>query len=274
MTDICTAVGLTSRSLVIPISEHQDTVGPLARTVTDAAYILQAIAGIDPHDNYTMSIPGGIVPDYVSACKMSGLSGFRLGIPRNVIALHSIDNTTLPMIEAFDQALSILKDAGATIIENTNFTAATEYFNSDLRNVITEADFVVNLPTYLEGLTHNPNNIVDLNTLRNFTKSFVPEDYPRRDVGVWDEALLNFNNTDPRFWKAYQQYVYYGEEGGLLGAIERHDLDAVILPTMFSSDWAAPAQSPIVTVPLGFYPDDAPVIKNSWGLVESAPHIP
>jgi amidase len=50
-------VGLTSRSLVIPISEHQDTVGPMARTVKDAAYILQAIAGPDQYDNYTSAIP-------------------------------------------------------------------------------------------------------------------------------------------------------------------------------------------------------------------------
>lgn len=274
MTNIWAAVGLTSRSLVIPISEHQDTVGPLTRTVKDAAYILQAIAGEDPHDNYTTAIPNGIVPDYVSACKLSGLSGFRLGIPRDLIALHSTDNTTWPVIEAFNQALDILRDAGATIVENTNFTASTEYFYSNLRDVVVSADFVVNLPTYLESLTYNPNNIVDLAALRNFTKSFALEDYPERDVGVWDEALLGWNNTDPRFWDAYQQYLYYGGEGGLLGAIERYNLDAVILPTMFSSDWAAPALSPIVTVPLGFYPDDAPIITNSWGLVESAPHIP
>jgi amidase len=246
----------------------------LARTVKDAAHILQAIAGVDPYDNYTSAIPNGTIPDYVSAYKLAALSGSRLGIPRNVIALHSDDNTTWPMIEIFDRALGVLRAAGAIIVEDTNFTAAAEYFNSNLRNVILGADFVVNLPSYLESLTYNPRNITSLADLREFTQLFPLEDYPTRDTGLWDQALQNWNNTNPRFWPAYQQYLYYGGEGGLLGAIKSYNLDAVLLPTMFSSDWAAPAQAPIVTVPLGSYPAGVPIVKNSWGLVESAPNIP
>lgn len=78
-------VGLTSRSLVIPISEHQDTVGPMVRTVKDAAYVLQAIAGKDPYDNYTSAIPRTPLPDYVAACKLSGLKGKRIGVPRDYL---------------------------------------------------------------------------------------------------------------------------------------------------------------------------------------------
>ena len=76
-------VGLTSRYLVIPISEHQDTVGPMARTVKDAAIILQAIAGKDRNDNYTAAIPFDCdkMPDYVAALDKDGLAGARIGIP-------------------------------------------------------------------------------------------------------------------------------------------------------------------------------------------------
>jgi len=270
-TDTPAAVGLTSRYLVVPISEHQDTVGPLARTVKDAAHILQAIAGVDSLDNYTSAIPNGIIPSYVNACELSGLSSTRLGIPRNAI---SSDNTSGPIMEAFEQALGVLRAAGATIIENTNFTAAAAFKRSKWPNVILEADFVVNLESYLELLTYNPNNITSLIALRNFTQSFPLEDYPARDTGIWDQALQNWNNTDPRFWAAYQQNLYFGEEGGLLGAIERDELDAVVLPTKYAPDWAAAVGTPIVTVPLGFYPAGTPVVKNSWGLVEAAPNIP
>ena len=85
-------VGLTSRSLVIPISPHQDTVGPMARTVKDAAYLLNAIAGFDASDNYTSAIPypDYSVPDYVSACNFSALHGKRIGIPRNVFDVSHI----------------------------------------------------------------------------------------------------------------------------------------------------------------------------------------
>ncbi|KAH8743914.1 amidase [Hyaloscypha sp. PMI_1271] len=266
-------VGLTSRHLVIPVSEHQDTVGPMARTVKDAAYILQAIAGKDPRDNYTSAIPGGVLPDYVASCKLSALSGTRLGIPRNVISLRS-DNTTGPMMEAFEKALGVLQAAGATIVEDTNFPAAAEFQISHLPTVILNADFVVNLESYLGSLTHNPRNITSLASLREFTRSFPLEDYPTRDTGLWDAALQGWNNTDPRFWPAYQQNLYYGDDGGVLGAIERNRLDAVILPSKFAADWAATVGSPIVTVPLGFYPAGVPVVKNSWNLVESAPNIP
>jgi amidase len=204
LTDKSKAVGLTSRHLVIPVSEHQDTVGPLARTVKDAAYILQAIAGIDKLDNYTSAIPDGILPDYIAACKLSGLSGLRIGIPRNVIPLES-DNTTGPVMEAFEQALDELHAAGATVVDNTNFTAAVEFWNSNLPGIILNADFVVNLQTYLASLTYNPKNITTLAELREFTHSYPLEDYPVRDTGLWDQALDNWNNTDPRFWPAYQQ---------------------------------------------------------------------
>src|SRR4051794_26694731 len=117
-------VGLTSRSLVVPISEHQDTVGPMARTVKDAAYLLHAIAGKDPYDNYTSAIPFKTIPDYVAACKISALKGKRLGVPRNVIALTN-DATAAPIIPAFNAALKVLEAAGANIVENTNFTGVS-----------------------------------------------------------------------------------------------------------------------------------------------------
>lgn len=268
------SVGLTSRHLVIPISEHQDTVGPMTRTVKDAARILHAIAGVDPYDNYTSAIPkNGSIPDYVAACNLSALSGARLGVPRNVISLFS-DNTTGPITDAFEEALGIFEAAGAIIVDNTNFTAAKEFKSSTLPTEILNADFVVNLQSYLELLTDNPNNITSLAVLRNFTQAFPLEDYPIRDTGEWDKALQNWNNTDPRFWPAYQQNMFYGGEGGLLGAIERNSLDAVILPTKFGHDYAAVIGSPVVTVPLGSYPVGTPIVKNSWGLVQSAPNLP
>lgn len=268
------AVGLTSRHLVIPISEHQDTVGPIARTVKDAAYILQAIAGVDSYDNYTSSIPGGVVPDYMAACNLSTLAGSRIGVPRNVMPLF-YNERTRPIVESFEQALGVLQAAGATIVEDTNFTAAVEFWNSTLWQKVVNADFVAGLQNYLGSLNYNPRNVTSLSDIRQFTKSFPLEDYPDRTVDAWDQALLQgWNNADLRFWPAYEQNLYYGKEGGLLGAIERHSLDAVILPANFASHWAASVGAPIVTVPLGSYPIGEPVVRNSWGLVQSAPNIP
>jgi amidase len=88
-------LGLTSRHLVIPLSEHQDTMGPMARTAKDATHLLQAIAGIDSSDNYTLTIPNkGKLPDYVAVCQSSSFDGARIGIPRNVISTLARDPTS------------------------------------------------------------------------------------------------------------------------------------------------------------------------------------
>jgi amidase len=268
-------VGLTSRALVIPISEHQDTIGPMTRTVKDAAYILQAIAGVDPADNYTSAIPAkGKIPDYVAACNFSAFSGAKIGIPKNVLSL--IANPDGPEYAAFQKALTTMKAAGAKIVDS-NFTAAAEFLRSSTETQVLNADFITNLATYLSQLTSNPNNITSLASLRHFTQTFPREQYPDRNTAIWDTALFTqkFNNTDPKFWAAYQKDLFYGGEGGLLGAISRGKLDAVVLPTSYASSWAAIVGAPIVTVPLGFYPPNVTVTLNGRGnLVDIGPNVP
>ncbi|KAK4208636.1 putative Glutamyl-tRNA amidotransferase subunit A [Rhypophila decipiens] len=260
-------VGLTSRYLVIPISSHQDTIGPMARTVKDAAIILSAIAGPDQYDNYTSAIPfGDKVPDYVSALNASALSGARIGIPYN--ALNLTANPT--EMAAFFSAVEIIKSAGATIVE-ANFTVA----QPNTTAVVLGADFVSDLAVYFSQLTYNPYDLHSLQDLRNFTQTFPNETYPDRDTARWDAALaLGFNNTDMRFWQDYQNNLYWGGEGGLLGAIARNNLDAVIMPTSQSAGRAAIQGAPIVSVPLSYYPATWNVTKNARGLVQQGPNIP
>lgn len=247
----------------------------MARTVKDAAYLLQAIAGVDPYDNYTLAIPNnGTLPDYVSAaCNSSAFEGARIGIATNLINFF-VDNTSVVEVAAFYDAVEIIRGAGATIVE-ANFTALNEWARSKNETIVLEADFIVNLYQYLSVLTVNPYNITDLYAERNFTQNFPLEDYPDRNTAIWDEALaLGYNNTDIRAWEAFQADLYLGGEGGIIGALERNNLDAVILPTSFSSSFPAIAQSPIVTVPLGFYPANQTVQRTNRGLVDTGPNVP
>lgn len=259
-------VGLTSRHLVIPISQHQDTVGPLARTVKDAAYVLQAIAGPDPNDNYTLAIPdGGTLPDYVAACNYNALRGARIGIPRNVLEIRQ-RSISAPVLDAFNQAVEQIRNAGATIVE-ANFTAFEAYqLDSVNGSLVVNADFISGLAAYLQELTTNPNSIHNLADVRNFTQTFPAEDFPERDTAVWDEALSQgWNNTDPRFWPAYQQNLFYGGEGGVLGALERTNTTAILLPTQLSPGIPALVGSPVISVPLGFYPPGWNTTMNRFG---------
>lgn len=269
-------VGLTSRSLVIPISERQDTVGPMARTVKDAAYILQAIAGKDVNDNYTSAIPFNVLPDYVAACDCSSLRGKRIGIPRNLITSTEDDE---PILSAFEAALGVIKHAGATIVDNTNVTdyALDQYLNGNSWHLVALADFVSNLPkNYLSKLTSNPQRVYNLADVSNFTHRFPAEDYPDRDTALWDEALaLDFDNTSPKFWDAYQINLAIAGPQGILGLLANFSLDALILPTAFSPRLPALAGLPVVTVPLGFLPYNSTVVKNDRNtLVEDGPNIP
>ncbi|KAI6716130.1 amidase [Diplocarpon mali] len=269
------SVGLTSRSLVIPISSHQDTVGPMARSVSDAARILSIIAGRDPADNYTSAQPWNSPPDYSGSLNFSSFRGARIGVPRQVLTSYA-DGTSPPLVAAFDAALRVIEQAGATIVEDANFPAWQGYLRDDNETVVLQADFISDLASYLSRLTSNPRNVTSLDDISDFTRGFPPEAYPERDTASWDEALSRgWNNSDPRFWPAYQASYYYGAEGGVLGALEKYNLDALVLPTDYAPGLPARAGLPVVTVPMGSYPANTTVVRSqNWGLVQVGPNIP
>ncbi|KAJ0420940.1 amidase signature domain-containing protein [Aspergillus carlsbadensis] len=272
-------VGLTSRYMVIPVSERADTIGSMARTVRDAAIVLQAIMGQDENDNYTLASPfSNDHPDYVAACNLGGLEGKRIGVPRNVIeVLPSIlGNVANPIMSSFERAVTEIEKAGALIIEDANFTAYNAYRINSAPAQVLAADMLRGLPKYLSTLKSNPNNLQSLSDVRNFTQHSPEEEYPARDTDLWDMTLLaGMSNTSPGFWPMYQQALYLGEEGGLLGALSRDDLDAVILPTYLAGDIPAILGSPVITVPFEAFPAEISVKYNERGdLVNTGPGIP
>ncbi|KAL4800914.1 amidase signature domain-containing protein [Aspergillus venezuelensis] len=272
-------VGLTSRFMVIPVSERADTIGPLARTVRDAAFILQAIAGADPKDNYTLSAPHRTSQNnYVAACNLDGLKRKRIGIPQNVLgALPRVFHSAAgPITSSFKEAIAVVREAGATIIEGANFTSYEIFLQSQVSQRVVAADLLSGLAAYLSGLTSNPNNLQGLADIRNFTQQDPEEDYPSRDTRNWDLAIYaSLNNSSPEFWPLYQQSLTLGEEGGLLGALRRNELDAVILPSCLATDIPGVIGTPLVTVPFSAFPSGTPIQYSSRGdVVESAPGIP
>lgn len=104
-------VGLVSRSGIIPISATQDTAGPMARTVEDAAILLSAITGFDPLDSITRESRGKIEKDYTKFLDVNALKGKRIGIEKKPQGTNSTINTLL------SDAIEILKKQGATVVE-------------------------------------------------------------------------------------------------------------------------------------------------------------
>lgn len=104
-------VGLWSRSGIIPISKTQDTAGPMARTVKDAAILLGALAGVDTADTYTLAGKDKAHADYTKFLDEDGLKGKRLGVEKSAME-------TSPFMKGlFDEAIALLKSKGATIVE-------------------------------------------------------------------------------------------------------------------------------------------------------------
>jgi amidase len=104
-------VGLLSRSGIIPISATQDTAGPLARTVKDAAILLGALAGADADDAVTANSNGKVQPDYTKFLTADGLKGKRIGIDRKKKSTNQNLNKLL------DEAVALLQQQGAVIID-------------------------------------------------------------------------------------------------------------------------------------------------------------
>ncbi|KAH6647052.1 amidase [Truncatella angustata] len=269
-------VGLTSRYLVVPISEHQDTVGPMARSVKDAAYILSAIAGKDPNDNYTSAIPFDTIPDYAAACDYFALRGKRIGVPRNVFDITGYEDRYGAIVAAFNASLDVFREAGAEIVDGIHLEGYDVIATSSFELNVLKADFTVDVANYFNELTVNPHNITSLEELQAFTQGFPLEDYPERDTNIWQSGLdLGYDNTSPEFWSNYTADLYYGGLLGITGALTNYSLDALILPTTFSSTLPAIIGAPIVTVPLGKFPGNQTVIENGFGnLNDTAPNKP
>ncbi len=129
-------VGLLSRTGIIPISKTQDTAGPMARTVKDAALLLSALAGVDAADTYTLSSKGK-AQDYAQGLDANSLQGKRIGVEKSFFKGN--DN----IVNTFKAALDVLKTKGATIVE------------IDLLNALKDAgpaEFTVLLYEFKDGL--------------------------------------------------------------------------------------------------------------------------
>jgi amidase len=112
--------------------------------------------------------------------------------------------------------------------------------------------------------------------VRTFTQTCKLEEYPSRNTAWWDDDIaLGFDNADYRFWQAYQITSRLGAELGVTGALEAYNLDVLVLPTAYAPFQSAIAGLPVVTVPMGFYPEDTPVVETeNRDLVRVGPNIP
>ncbi|OAA62721.1 Amidase [Niveomyces insectorum RCEF 264] len=180
--------GLVSRDAVVPISPVQDTPGPMARTVADAAAMLTVMAGRDPHDPKTNEIPFAVVPDYRAAATTGSVGGgggangsaFRVGIPRNL--LRKLPRRVLAAFE--DRVVAPLRDQHGVVVVDcacpglVRFLALSPAQQTDYM----AGEFHDALPQYLATLAANPQGIDSLAALCAFLKATPGEEYGEDDA--------------------------------------------------------------------------------------------
>ena len=134
-------LGLVSRSGIIPIAHSQDTAGPMARTVTDAALLLGCIAGMDPEDPATIAAEGHIQPDYTRFLDKDALKGARLGVSRR----HFGNDWRVAAI--MQKTIGRLESCGATIVDPADLHREASYEGVELQVLLYE--FKADLNAYL-----------------------------------------------------------------------------------------------------------------------------
>ncbi|CAE6462841.1 unnamed protein product [Rhizoctonia solani] len=267
-------VGLTSRAGVIPISSHQDSVGPMARSVADAASILSIIAGRDSKDNYTSTAPVEI-PDYTRYLNVNAIKGKRFGVPRAIFTEDSVTGNHPSINVEFYKALTIIRSLGGIIVDPADIPSASRVSREDEISML-KVDFKVDLNRYLQGLQYASINATTLGEIIAYNNAHKdlerPQGYTGQALFIDAESTNGYNST---YFDIRRSNYEIGRDRGIDAALKAHSLDALVLPTNgMTSSIAAIAGYPIVTVPLGFHPDDITPEPAGPHTVFPAPGIP
>jgi amidase len=215
-------VGLVSRRGIVPISHSQDTAGPLARSVRDAAVMLGILSGSDAADPACVAAAGHFETDYARYLDDDGLRGARLGIARNFYA----DNA--PMTRFLDRQVEVLKGAGAVIVDPADLALPPVADESELQVLLYE--FKADLNLYLARLPAK----FPVHTLADLIR--FNETHAAQELAVFDQELLRMAEakgplTEAAYRKARATCLNAARSKGIDQLIARHQLDAIVTLT-------------------------------------------
>jgi len=215
-------LGLVSRAGIIPIAHSQDTAGPMARTVTDAALLLGALTGIDPHDPATEQSSGKNYSDYTQFLDPHGLRGMRLGVARQFFDLH-------PRAKAIaEAALEVLKDCGALLVDPADVPTNGKF--SDTEDLVLEYEFKSDLNAYLAGL----GPVAPVKTLQDvieFNDRNRDREMPYFGQELFLKAQARGPLTDHAYLEALEKNHRLSRDEGIDAVMNEHKLDALVAPT-------------------------------------------
>ncbi len=253
-------LGLISRAGIIPIAHSQDTAGPMARTVRDAAILLGALTGVDARDAETSASVGHALTDYTASLDKNGLRGARIGVARKHYTGYSVETD-----KAFERALELMKQHGATIVDPADIETAGQTDESETDLLLYE--FKTDLTAYLSQL--KPNVAVrSLADVIAFNTNNASRELRYFGQELMEQAQAKGPLTEQKYRDELAKNRRLMRELGIDATIAKYNLDAIVAPTQgpaalidlvngdpggggsFTAP-AAVAGYPHVTVPMG-----------------------
>ena len=270
-------VGLISRTGIIPISFTQDTPGPMARTVEDAAICLGALTGVDIQDQKTIESDGKFLTDYKASLNKAGLNGKRIGIIKNSGGFSArVD-------ELMKKAVDEIKAQGAVVVE-VESPRDSKYESASFEVMLYE--FKDGLNKYFSGLGSDA-PVKNTAELIEFNKSD-PVELRYFDQEILEKADKKGDLSSPDYKKSLAKMLRATREGGIDSLMDSNNLDALMAPTGSpawktdlllgdhyiggSSSLAAISGYPAITVPMGFV-ENLPVGITFFGRAWSEPKL-
>jgi len=277
--------GLVSRTGIVPLSETQDTPGPIARTVADAARLLEAMAGYDPADPVTARGVGEVPDDgYAAHADPDGLAGARVGVVRDLFGLQG-DADDAPVSAAAAAAVTDIVDdtidamavAGATVIDPVE-PVDVDYLESAR---VLQYEFKRDLDAYLEAVdapVGSLRELVDTGEIAPSVAARISEEILETDVDGLDGNAAYLRRLRRR--RELRDRV--------LACMADHDLDALVYPPStvppvvlpdhqpfaeMNCELSAHTDLPAVVVPAGFTDDGLPVGVEFLGRAFGEPRL-
>ena len=247
-------IGMVSRAGIIPIAASQDTAGPMARTVADAALLYAALVGADPRDPTTK----GAKPFDPAAALAGEVKGLRLGVVRGLFGYHP------ELDRRCEEAMAALVGRGAVLVDPV-VLSDKELMEPELEVLLYE--FKAGLDAYLAGLGPSA-PVKSLAEVIDFNESHAAEEMPLFGQEIFLKAAAKGPLTDRAYRQALAKCQRVSRGGGIDAVVRRHKLDALVAPTANpawvidpvlgdhfvggSTTIAAVAGYPSIAVPVGF----------------------
>ncbi|MCC3358047.1 amidase family protein [Bacillus sp. REN16] len=243
-------VGLISRAGIIPIAHTQDTAGPMARTVKDAAYLLSALAEIDERDSITYTSRSLPSTDFTQYLDADGLKGARIGIAREVY----FDYLSEGKLAVMDEAVKKLADLGAIVVEDVKIPSSKNKWSYDVLTY----EFKVDLNAYLRKLDPAV-KVRNLEDLILFNKENEEKMLKYGQIILEEAEKTSGTLTEKTYLDALENDQYHSTENGIDYVLKEYQLDAIVFPNYLGSAIPAKAGYPSITVPAGYTPEGEPV---------------